>query len=254
MSLGAMKDFLEMIDYRDHTEYSLDHHPVVALSTLANRPLWVDPSTLSKPAIGQDLSLFSPQITDIPEILVVHLGTIPAPIDDRPFWSNQPAQFHSDNPTMVRDPFLPDLSQTAAFADGMDQFHPVAVDDTFGFWLDQEMVGQRFVLGQQALQAGTFWQSWKQVPPVASQPAIESPKMHSFEAKEQPNGNDFTGVQVGIFSFLDVTQFIIYDTKEPGNNKFGSQGFVLLLAFLTGKWLKDRTSLFIFQLTRLFSL
>jgi len=224
MPLGAMKDFLEMIDHRDYTKDALNHHPVVALSTLTNRPLWIDATTLSKATIGQDLSLLSPKITHISEILVVNLSTIPAPIDDLTFWGNQPAQFHPDNPAMVRDPFLADLSRTAAFADGMNEFHPVAVDDTLRLWLDQEMVGQGFVLGQQALQAGTFWQSWKKMPPVSVKPTVESPKMHSFEAEKQPDSDDLAGMQVGIFALVDMAQFIVYDTKEPSDDVFGSQG------------------------------
>jgi len=52
--------------------------------------------------------------------------------------------------------------------------------------------------------------------------------MHSFEAEKQAKRNDFAGMQLSIFPFLDLPEFIVYDPKEPRDNFFGSQGFVLL--------------------------
>jgi hypothetical protein len=59
--------------------------------------------------------------------------------------------------------------------------------------------------------------------------------MHSFEAEKQADSNDFARMQMGIFAFLDVAEFVVYHTKEPSNNFFGSHRLVLLLAFWFGK-------------------
>jgi hypothetical protein len=231
MFLPTMKDLLEMIDHGYQTEDALDNHAIITLTPLTNRPLGVNAPVLSKTTIGQDLSLVSPQITNIAEILVVDLGTIPAPINYLALWGNQPAQFHPHNPTMIGNTFLADLGWAATLPNGMNQFNSVAIDDAFGCGFNQEMVGQVRVVGQQALQAGTFRQTRKQVKPITCQPTIESPKMDPFEAEKDTDGNNLAGMQVGILALVDVFEFVVYHTKEPNNNFFGSHRFVLLLAF-----------------------
>jgi hypothetical protein len=235
MPLRAMKDLLEMIDHRYQTEDPLDYHSVIAFILLTNGPFGVNPACLAKARVSQDLSLVSPQIAHISKVLIVNSGTVPAPINHLAFWGYQPAHFHAHNPTFIGQTFLPDLVSTPPLSDGMDEFHPITINNAFSLWLDQKMVSKRLIVGQQALQPGAFGQPRKQLAPIARKPTIESPKVHSFEAEKQADGNDFASMQLSVFAFLDVAEFIVYDTKEPSDNFFGSHRFVLLLAFWFGK-------------------
>ena len=53
---------------------------------------------------------------------------------------------------------------------------------------------------------------------LARQPAIERPVAPTFEGMEQPQGDDFTGPEVGLGVFGDGTQLLI-DLVEHGGDK-----------------------------------
>jgi hypothetical protein len=227
-----MKYFLEMIDYRYQTEYSLDYHPLVSLAVTTKMPLRLRFTALAKPEVAENISLVNPLQTHIPEILVVLIGRFPAPLDDLAARSDQPAQLDTDNPAMIALAFLTDLAVTTSLPDRMDEFNAIAVYDAFGCWLDQQSVSQSLVFFQHPQQPIQTGQLWKQMLPIAFKPTVKSAVMHPFEAKEHADGNDFAGVEMGILPFLDGTQLVVYHAKEPSDNFFGSHKVMFLLALL----------------------
>src|SRR5229473_1910363 len=231
--LHSMKDFLEMIDDGDDTENALNHQTIIAFAALTKLPVDRTFSALAEAQVAEHLGLLGPRGSDLLEVLVMRVGGRPFPVNDLPLWSNQPAEFHPHNPAMITLAFFANLSRTASFPNRVNQFQPVAIDHTFLLRSHQKVVGQRFILRQQAQQPRTFRQLRKQVPPVSFQPAIKRSIVDAFQGKQNANGDDFTRIQVRVFALIDMCQFVVYHTKESNDNVFGSHQVVLLFAMFS---------------------
>src|SRR5256885_818898 len=127
MPFASMKDLFKMLNYRQHAKYSLDHPSVVALSALAAYPVLIIAPFMTKALIRQHRGFVRPPQANVPKILVVYLGAIPAPIDYLADRCHQPAHFHADKKTMLSFPLFADLRRAASFPYRMDQFHPIAI-------------------------------------------------------------------------------------------------------------------------------
>jgi len=224
-----MKEFFSMIDHRYQTKDPLHYKAVIVLTPLADCPFGIFPSRKPKTVVTQNLTVFTPGIANISKILVVNFSTFLTPINHLALWVDKPAQFDPYNPAMIGQPFFPDLRVTTPFSNGVNEFNPVTINDAFGLWVGQKIDTQRLVFHQKAFQAATFGQGWKQGLPITFKPAIERSKMNPFEAEKHLNSNYFTRMQLSIFTFVDLTQFIVYHTKEPSNYFFGSHRFSLFL-------------------------
>src|SRR5947207_2100596 len=240
--LHAMKDFFEMIDDGNHTEDALNHHAIIAFAALTKLPVDRVFSALAEAQVTEHLSLLGPSCSDLLEVLVMGVSCGPFPVDDLPLRSNQPAQLHPNNPAMITEAFLPNLSRTAPFPDRVNQFQAVAIDHTFWLGRHQKVIGQGFILRQQAQQPRTFRQLGKQVQPISFQPAIKRTIVDPFQAKQQANRDNFTRRQVRVFALVDMRQFVVYHTKESKDNLFGSHQVVLLSAMFCS-WLKESHNL-----------
>src|SRR5947209_14131042 len=120
--LHTMKDLLEMIDDGENTENALNHHAIIALAVLTKMPVdWFFP-TLTEAQVAEDLSLLGPRRSDLPEVLVMRIGSRQFPVNDLPLWGNQQADFHPNNPAMFTDAFLANLTGAASFPTRMVQF------------------------------------------------------------------------------------------------------------------------------------
>ena len=56
---------------------------------------------------------------------------------------------------------------------------------------------------EQAKQPGSFGQFREQRAPISNQPAIKGAISHSLERKQNGQGDDFAGVQVGLWMFRE---------------------------------------------------
>ena len=61
---------------------------------------------------------------------------------------------------------------------------------------------------QEAKEAGALGEAGKQRPIVARQPAIEGTVAHAFQRMQQPQGDHFTGPEVGLGMFGDGVQLV----------------------------------------------
>src|SRR5437764_951690 len=228
-----MKDLLEMIDDGDDAEHTLDDHALIALAMLAKAPVDRLVPAFAEAQVAEHFGLLGPSFANLLEVLVVRVSSSPSPVNNLPLGRNQPAEFDADNPAMIADAFLANLCGTAPFPDGVNQFNAVAINHTFFLRSDQELVGQGFIDGQQAQQTRAFGQIGKQVQPVPFEPAIKGAVVDAFEREQDPNGDNLTGIQVGVAAFVDVSQFIVYHTKESNDNLFASHRVVLLFALVS---------------------
>jgi hypothetical protein len=119
--VNPMKVLFEMIDHCHHAENPLDHHAIIALAMLAKLPVEGLVPAFAEAQITQDCRLLGPPLSRLTQVLVVHVGDSPLPVDDLSVWRNQPAEFDPDNPAVIALAFLADLSGTAPFTDRMDQ-------------------------------------------------------------------------------------------------------------------------------------
>src|SRR5712692_8401325 len=231
--LHAMKDFFEMIDDGDHTEDALDDHAIIAFAMLTKVPVDRLFPALAEAQVAEDFRLISPGCSDFTEVLIVGVGGGPLPVNNPTLRSDQAAEFDAHNPAMVADAFLAHLGGTAPLPNRVNQFNAVAIDHTFWLGSHQKVVGQRFILRQQAQQTRAFWQVGKQVQPVSFQPSIKGPIVDAFQGKQHANGDNFTRIQVRVFALVDMRQLVVYHTKESNDYVFGSHEVVLLFAIVS---------------------
>src|SRR5689334_8907894 len=76
-----MKDLLEMIDDRDDTEHSLDHHAVIAFTLLTKPPVERLVPTFAKAHVAEDLRLIGPSLSDLTKVLVMGVSSCPSPVN-----------------------------------------------------------------------------------------------------------------------------------------------------------------------------
>ena len=230
--LHTMKDLLEMIDDRHDAEDPLNDHAIITLSMLTKLPIDWLVSTFAEAQIAEDFGLIGPPLADFTKVLVMRVSGGPRPVNNLPLGSNQPAEFDSDNPAMITEAFLAHLGRTAPLPNRVNQLNTIAINHALCLWLDQELIRQVLIGGQQPQQAGTFRQVGKQVHPVPFEPAIKGTIVHAFERKQDANCDNLAGIQVGVAPLVDVRQFIVYHTKESNDDVFGSHRVVLLFAIL----------------------
>jgi len=87
-------------------------------------------------------------------------------------------------------------------------------------------------------QARAFGQSRKQGSVISAQPAIEGACAHAFEREQQRQGDDFAGMQLGLWVLADIGQGIGHSAKQFSDKIFGSHGsdLFLRLRFDTPRW------------------
>jgi hypothetical protein len=230
MALSSVKDVLKMINYGQQTEYSLYYHALVAFAPRTNCPISGGSTLQAKAVVRQYLQIRKAVFRYIAKILVVDIGTIPAPIDNSTAKVDQPTHFNSDYPAPIGFTFSPDLSLAAALANRVDKFNAVTVNHVKRAGFRQKLFSQPRISCQKAQQAGSIGQVWEQAAPITRKPAVKSSEMPALERKQHSDGDDFTGMQFRLWVAIDRAKFIVYVTKEPNNNRFGSHWFVFLLA------------------------
>jgi hypothetical protein len=82
---------------------------------------------------------------------------------------------------------------------------------------------------EQAKQPRSFGQFREQRAPISNQPAIKGAISHSLERKQNGQGDDFAGIQVGLWMFREVSHLIIYSAEQFNDKIFGGHEGLLLL-------------------------
>src|SRR5574341_452251 len=179
---NTMDDFLEMADCSKHRQDRFDQHPGVPLTAFAQFEVSGIPILLSETFIAQ---YHHPVGNAINQFLkggaIIDISRVASPLDDQTEMVDQQAQFSAHNPTPVRLAFLANLLLAAAFTSRVDQFDAIAVNqpDQRGFRHEQSCPASMDV--EQAKQARPVGKMWKQMSPIARQPAVVSSIAHSLQ-------------------------------------------------------------------------
>jgi len=95
------------------------------------------------------------------------------PGHDQAILIDQVGQLRADNPTMVRQPFAPNLSIGPVCAPRMAQLDAVTIDDTQRGRLGEKDLGPVGMGGKQPKEPGALRQGGKPGPIIVVQPTIE---------------------------------------------------------------------------------
>src|SRR6266436_6540312 len=222
-----MHHLLQMADQRQHGEHRLDEHAVLPLTALTQFQVAGIPLRRMEAGVAQDnhalVKLPNQPLKGI--VCDIVRGTRPG--HHQPPLVQQQTEFPPDNPAMIRETFAADLVGTPAFADWMDQFDPIGVDDAEHGRSGQEDLRPVLMGPEEAKEPRPLGEPGKQRTIVARQPAIERTVASAFERMQQPQGDHLTGPEVGLGMFGDACQLVI-DLTEQGGDKIDGGGQRLL--------------------------
>src|SRR5262249_55611767 len=134
------------------------------------------------------------------------VGPLPRPVNYLTFIIDQPGQLDADDPASVRFTFLADLALAAPFAARMDQLNTVGIHDGEETRLGQKLERQSGIVAQEPLEPCALGQGREPDAIVRAQPAIEGAEASAFQAKEQADGHNLTGVQTRVGTLVDMTK------------------------------------------------
>src|SRR5215207_4519558 len=216
-----MHDFFEKIDERQHRKYRLDHHALVPRPAPADfQVLWVAFFSMKARVATDDHLLFVLPDERL-EDRVRDVRRVALPRHDEAEFVQEQAEFTADDPAPVRQPFTPILSRRAAFADGVNQFDTVRVNDAQDGRLGQKALSPGAVRLEQTEQARPLRQRREQRLEITRQPAIKGAVADAFDGEHQGQRDDLARVQRGLAVLRHLTHLVIYTAKEFGDKVFG---------------------------------
>src|SRR5262245_25092704 len=128
---------------------------------------------------------------------------------------------------MIGEAFAADLLGAAAFAHGVDQLDAIRVDHPEHGRGGQESPRPVLMSFEETKEPGALGKPRKQWPIIARQPSIEGAVADAFEGMQEPQGDHFTGPEVGLRVFGDGAQLLI-DLVEQRRDKIDGGGHRLL--------------------------
>ena len=127
----AVHHLFEMTNQGQHGEHRFDNHARIPLASLANPDIIRMPVLLDKALITEQ---YHPSGIALGNFLkgaaVVDIGRVDPPIHDQTQMIEHKTQLASDDPTLVGQSFLPNLSLAAAFPARVEQFDAKGVNQT----------------------------------------------------------------------------------------------------------------------------
>src|SRR5688500_10310643 len=104
----------------------------------------------------------------------------------------QETELAAHNPASVRAVLAPDLLRAAPFSSRMEQFNPIAINQSNQRRLGQKAPYPMTMRFEQPKQSHSLWQVGKQIAIVTYQPAAEGSVSHAFKRKQQGQCYHFT--------------------------------------------------------------
>ena len=221
VGLQAMMDALEMAHDGHHRQSGLNSHPIIPRAFGTQLTVVGNALHTAEAIIGQDNALSVDAFDHGMEVLIMDIHRSPIPGHDLSSVIEQPAQLDPHTPSTFIFAFLAHLLWTAPLADGKEQFNGITVDHGEETGRRQKPIAPVLMGLQQALQTGAIGQSSKQVGIIATEPAIEGAKVPSFQGKQDPNRDQFTGIQDRLAVFGHVFHLVIDNAKNLNDNVFG---------------------------------
>src|SRR3954463_6843660 len=230
-----MRQMFKLTDAGDQTEHSFHQHPLAPGFVLTKLEVARRFASFLEAEVTQDNRLLVKLVGEGTKRLVVNVGRVPVPGDDLAPVIDQPAQLNAYDPATVTFTFLASLLLTASFTHRMNQFNPIGVDDGEESRVGQKVFTPLLMRPQRTRDARAVGQGNEQRLEVAFQPAIKRPKETTFERVKQSYGHQFTRVELGIRTFWQLAQAIIYQTEQRDDKVFGGHGSYPLDGLVTFK-------------------
>ncbi len=215
---APMHHLLHMADECQHREHRLYQHTVLPRATLTQFEVGRIALGGMEGGITQDNHTAIDLLNEPLKRVICHIGRGTCPPHDQPPLIEQQTEFAADNPAMVRQAFAANLVRAAALAHGVDQLDPRGVDDAEHGRSGQEDLRPVVMRLEETKEPGTLGEVGKQRPRVARQPAIEGSVADAFEGMEEPQGDDLTGPEAGIWVFGDGA-YLLVDLVEQRRDK-----------------------------------
>ncbi len=217
----AMHDTLEMITERQHRQDSFDHHPHIP------RPAWTDleigwgACVGMKASVSTDNHLLFKLLDERLEDRIRDVRRVARPADDQTQLIQQQAEFTANNPAMIRDSVASDLMRRAPFADGVDEFDAVSVNDAEHSRLGHKALRPSSVRAKEAKQAGSFRQGRKQRLEVTLKPTVERSVANAFDGEQEGERRHFAWMKFGLHMSWRVGHRIIYAAEQFSDKVLG---------------------------------
>ena len=176
-----MHDLLHVADERQHREHRLHQHPVFPLAPLTQFEIRGIALGSMEAGITQDNHLLLTLPNQPLKRVIRDIGRGTCPPHDQPPLIEEQTEFTPDDPAMIGEAFAADLLRAAAFADGVDEFDTIRVDDPKHGRRGQEDLCPVLMGLEETKEPGALGEVGKQRPIVAGQPAIEGPIAPTFE-------------------------------------------------------------------------
>src|SRR5512134_3927137 len=127
ISRDPMHDFLEMANHRQHRKHCFNDHPLIPGSPATQLEVRGITGFGMKAGIAQHNHALLKHLDQGMKQGIVSVGRRPDPTGYQPQLRDQQAEFSADDPAVVRFSLSSKLRATAAFANRMQQFNPIAV-------------------------------------------------------------------------------------------------------------------------------
>ena len=231
---------LEMAHQGQHGEYRFDDHACVPFARLANPDVFRMPVPFDKALIAEQYHLGGIALGNLLEgAAIVDVSCVNLPIHNETEMIEHETQLAPDDPTAVGQPFLADLSLTAAFPARMEQFDAIGIDQTEQGRVCQKALRPMPVGIEQPKQTGAAGQMREQMQVVSFQPPIEGAIASASEGEQNGKRDRLAGIETGFGMLRRIRRLGIHAAKQVGDNIFGShEGWILL----SGRILEQCTS------------
>lgn len=231
IAFDTVKDMFEMTNAGQSRKQNFNQHPFTPGFMRTQQEVAFGFACFGKAQVTQSHGQSIKLMCQRAKVLVVNVGSVPVPSDHLPLVIDQPTQFDPDYPASIGFTFLAQRVQVTTFTRRVTQLHSVAVHDGKEAGSRQKLLAPFLVARQLSQQARSVGQPTKQRAIIAIQPAIETAEIATAQTEQQPDGDQFTWVQLGLCVFGYLSHMVIYLTKQLNDKLFGGHRFGLSLEF-----------------------
>jgi len=231
ISPNPMHHLLEVTHHGQHGQHRFDNHAGVPLTPLANPDVFRVPVLFDKALIAKQHHSGGIAFGNLLKgAAIINVGRVDIPIHNKTQMIEHETQLTPDDPTVVRQPFLADLSLAAALPAWVEQFDAIGVSQTEQGRACHKALRPMPMGIEQPKQAGLAGQMREQSAVVSLQPAIKGAIANPFEGEQNGNRDHFAGIKTGLRMLLCIGHLVIHTAKQVDDKIFGSHEDTLLLS------------------------
>ena len=227
-----MHYLLEMTHQSEHGEHCLHPHTLVPLTTLAEFEVGRVSVFGMKACISEDDHLVFKLGDKVLEASVVDIGGVTVPGCNQSQVIEHQTQLASHYPSVIGLALLAYLMRASAFADRVDQFDAIAINDPQHCGRGQEGLGPGLVGSQATEETSTMSQLREHGQVVLGQPAVKGSGAHPLYGIEQAYGDYLAGMQGRLAVVGYIAHCVIYPAEQLGDKILSGHAALLLMALI----------------------